>query len=128
VRTVLDASALLAGLLKEPGAGRVAEALDAAVMSAVNVAEVAAALARNGASEREVRSVLRAVAVTTLPADEELAIEAGLLRSVTDRAGLSLGDRFCLALARRLGAPALTTDRMWLEVSDSVGVEVQLIR
>lgn len=128
MRTVLDASALLAGLLKEPGAGRVAEALDAAVMSAVNVAEVAAALARNGASEREVRSVLRAVAVTTLPADEELAIEAGLLRSVTDRAGLSLGDRFCLALARRLGAPALTTDRMWLEVSDSVGVEVQLIR
>ncbi|MEA3060817.1 MAG: hypothetical protein QOJ94_598 [Sphingomonadales bacterium] len=128
MRTVLDASALLAGLLKEPGAARVAEALDAAVMSAVNVAEVAAALARNGAGEREVRSALRAVAVTTLPADEELAIEAGLLRSVTDRAGLSLGDRFCLALARRLGAPALTTDRMWLEVADEIGVEVELIR
>jgi PIN domain nuclease of toxin-antitoxin system len=128
MRTVLDASALLAGMLKEPGAARVGAALDAAVMSAVNVAEVAAALARNGASEREVRSALRAVAVTTLPADEELAIEAGLLRSLTDRAGLSLGDRFCLALARRLGAPALTTDRMWLEVADSVGVEVELIR
>jgi ribonuclease VapC len=128
VRTVLDASALLAGLLREPGAARVASALDAAVMSAVNVAEVAAALARNGAAEGEVRAALRAVAVTTVAADEELAIDAGLLRALTDRAGLSLGDRFCLALARRLGAPALTADRKWQEVAASVGVEVELIR
>lgn len=128
MRTVLDASALLAGLLREPGAARVASALDAAVMSAVNVAEVAAALARNGAAEGEVRAALRAVAVTTVAADEELAIDAGLLRALTDRAGLSLGDRFCLALARRLGAPALTADRKWQEVAASVGVEVELIR
>lgn len=128
MRTVLDASALLAGLLKEPGAERVAAALDASVMSAVNLAEVAAGLVRNGAGEREVRSALRAVAMTIVPADEELAIAAALLRSVTDPSGLSLGDRFCLALARRLGAPALTADRTWTQVADEIGVEVELIR
>lgn len=128
MRTVLDASALLAGLLNEPGSARVAAALDAAVISAVNLAEVTAGLVRNGATEREARSALRALAVTVVPADEELGIQAGLLRSITDGAGLSLGDRFCLALARRLASPALTADRKWQEVADAVGVEVELIR
>jgi PIN domain nuclease of toxin-antitoxin system len=128
VRVVLDASAVLAALLREPGAERVGRALDAAVISAVNVAEVAAGLVRNGASEREARAVLKALALTVIPADEELAIDAGLMRPVADRAGLSLGDRFCLALARRLGSPALTTDRSWQSVAAALGAEVELIR
>lgn len=128
MRTVLDASALVAGLLKEPGAERVGAALDAAVISAVNLAEVTAALVRNGASEREARAALQATAVTVVPADEALAIDAGLLRAITDRAGLSLGDRFCFALARRLGSPAMTTDRSWTLVAEAAGIEVELIR
>jgi ribonuclease VapC len=39
---------------------------------------------------------------------------------------LSLGDRFCMALARNAGRPAWTADRAWLDVA--VGVEVVLIR
>ncbi len=128
MRTVLDASALLAGLLKEPGADRVAEALDGAVISAVNLAEVTAGLVKNGATEREARSALRSAGVTVLAADEELGIQAGLLRSQTDRVGLSLGDRFCLSLARRLDSPALTADRKWLTIAEDVGVEIELIR
>lgn len=128
MRAVLDASAVLAALLDEPGATRVGEALDAGVVSAVNLAEIAAALVRNGASDREARAVLKALALTVVPADEAMAIDAGLMRPITDRAGLSLGDRFCLALARRLGAPALTADRKWGEVAEALGVEVELIR
>lgn len=128
MRVVLDASALLAALLREPGAPRVGAALDSAIMSAVNLAEVMAGLIRNGASEREGRAVIRALAMTVIPADEELAIDAGLMRPITDRAGLSLGDRFCLALARRVGSPALTADRSWPEVSQALGIEIELIR
>ncbi|MGQ0590240.1 MAG: type II toxin-antitoxin system VapC family toxin [Sphingosinicella sp.] len=128
MRTVLDASALLAGLRREPGAERVGAALDAAVISTVNLAEVVAGLARNGATEKEVRAAIRTVSVTAIPPDEEMAVDAGLLRGVTDRAGLSLGDRFCLALARRLGAPALTADRKWAAVAAEVEVAVELIR
>jgi PIN domain nuclease of toxin-antitoxin system len=40
--------------------------------------------------------------------------------------GLSLGDRACLALARTLGATALTTDRAWRAVD--VGVAIEVIR
>jgi PIN domain nuclease of toxin-antitoxin system len=43
--------------------------------------------------------------------DEELAIEAGAMHAITRRQGLPLADRACLALARRLAATALTTDR-----------------
>jgi ribonuclease VapC len=48
------------------------------------------------------------------------------LRPITKRQGLSLADRECLALAERLGVPALTADRKWLEAD--VAAEVQLIR
>jgi PIN domain nuclease of toxin-antitoxin system len=41
---------------------------------------------------------------------------------------LSLGDRACLALARRLDVPALTSDRSWQAIAAQVGVRVELIR
>src|SRR5574337_356973 len=128
MRVVLDASALLAGLNGEPGADRVAAALDFAVMSAVNFAEVAGSLARGGNRPDDVRAILRALACTVMPADEEIAIDVGLMRPLTDRAGLSLGDRFCLALGRRLHAPVLTADRQWAMIANDVGVKVELIR
>ena len=46
---VLDASALLALLLAEPGAARVAALLPDATVSAVNLSEVVAKLAEHGA-------------------------------------------------------------------------------
>lgn len=41
-------------------------------------------------------------------------------------AGLSLGDRSCLALGRRLGTPALTADQPWQGIDPPV--EVRSIR
>ncbi len=49
-----------------------------------------------------------------------------IMCALTWRAGLSFGDRACLALARILDLPALTTDRAWQDVD--VGVTVQVIR
>ena len=57
-----------------------------------------------------------------------MAIDAGLIRALTDRTGLSLGDRFCLAPGRRLRAPVLTADRQWTLVGDELGVRVEVIR
>jgi PIN domain nuclease of toxin-antitoxin system len=50
-------------------------------------------------------------------ADEALAWEARALRSVTSSAGLSLGDRFCLALAKRVELPAYTADGAWKNIA-----------
>ena len=64
----------------------------------------------------------------TVPAGNELALDAGFLRGLTDRAGLSLGDRFCLAVARRLACPVLTADRTWQQIASDAEVEGRLIR
>jgi len=58
----------------------------------------------------------------------DAVIGATLLAS-TRRAGLSFVDRACLALARRLGVPVLTTDRSWARLDvGATGVEVRMIR
>lgn len=125
---VLDASALLALVLGEPGADKVAMALGDAAISAVNLAEVTSQYALRGSAAEEIREMMSQFSAYIVPFDEELALAAGALTPVTKPAGLSLGDRACLALALRLGAKALTGDRAWVRVADAVGVEVELIR
>ncbi len=125
---VLDASALLALLKDEPGAPKVADVVAASRMTAVNYAEVVSHFIHAGMPPVEVDAMLRPLPVTLVAADTELARMAGRLRPVTADAGLSLGDRFCLALALRDGLPAWTADKQWLKVSDSVGAQVVVIR
>lgn len=56
--------------------------------------------------------------------DVEQALRVGELRLVTTKAGLSLGDRACLALAEKQGWPLLTTDRSFASVQTDVAVEL----
>jgi PIN domain nuclease of toxin-antitoxin system len=72
--------------------------------------------------------VLSPLPVEYLAPDASLAHDVGLLLPATRAAGLSLGDRACLALARRLGVRALTAERRWADVARVAGVEVRLIR
>ena len=125
---VLDASALLALLHDEPGGTKVAEAITDARMSSVNYAEVVSHFIHSGMPAEQVDAMLRPLPMTVVAADEGLATIAGRLRAVTAEAGLSLGDRFCLALARRDGLPALTADRQWRTIADAAGVTVTVIR
>jgi PIN domain nuclease of toxin-antitoxin system len=125
---VLDASALLALLLREPGAEKVAGALGDAAISAVNLAEIASQYALRGNAEHEVRELISQFSAQVVPFDEDLALVAGALAPSTKSARLSLGDRACFALALRLGARVLTANRVWTRVADAIGVEVELIR
>jgi len=125
-RVVLDASAILALLYRETGDDVVAAALNGAAVSTVNVAEVLSKLADTGMPVAEMREAIDDLVLTIVPFDVDLSYAAGLLRPMTKAQGLSLGDRACLALARRLGVPALTADQAWKEVS--VGVDIQVVR
>ena len=132
VEAVLDASALLAYLRREPGFQAVVEALMAgAVISAVNWAETLSKLADLGKDPRELAVALEATGLLGPSLQihdftEGMARETAALRATTRGAGLSIGDRACLALGRVLGLPVLTTDRRWREVK--TGVQVRLIR
>ncbi len=123
---VLDASALLALLNDEPGADAVAEFIPGAAISAVNLSEVVGKLSIAGMPEKAIRQALHGLDLEVIPFDEEHSYGTGLLRAATERKGLSLGDRACLDTARRLGLPALTTDKMWGKLS--VGALVRVIR
>jgi PIN domain nuclease of toxin-antitoxin system len=129
---VLDASALLAYLRDEPGALVVENALtQGAYISIVNWTEVLSKVADFGEdpealSQRlENEGILRN-SLEILPLTEEDALLIAQLRPLTKSAGLSLGDRSCLALGKRLGLPVLTADRSW--TTFDLGVEVRLIR
>lgn len=125
-RPVLDASAILADLHREPG-GEIARAarLDGLV-SAVNYSEVVAKLVEQGVRGADAVYLLDRIGYEVVPVDRSRAALAGELHAETFRSGVSLGDRFCLALARELGAPLLTTDRR-LSTAD-LDIEVVLIR
>ena len=129
---VLDASALLAYLHDEAGAEAVEEALaGVAAIGSPNLGEVLSKLADEDqdpgrvAARLEQRGLL-GQALIVEPLATEDAVRIARLRPKTRQAGLSLGDRACLAIALRLKLPAVTADRSWLEVD--VGVDVRSIR
>jgi ribonuclease VapC len=124
---VLDASALLALLKQEPGGDRVMAVLaSGAAITSVNLAEVAAVLIRDGHSPAETaRRVMQGV-WSVEAVDTALALRSAELFTATRPAGLSLGDRVCLALADRERCPALTADRSWAGLN--LGIAVELIR
>ena len=90
--------------------------LDRAAVSTVNLAEVMQRSVARGLSVEGLTADLEALGVTVLP----------ILWSATHGLGLSLGDRACLALARRLSLAALTADRVWGNLK--IEVEIQVIR
>jgi PIN domain nuclease of toxin-antitoxin system len=125
---VLDASALIALVREERGAAKVAGAIAGARVSSVNYAEVVSHFIHAGMPEQEIDAMLDPLPMVIVPVDKALARLAGRLRGITAEAGLSLGDRVCLALAQRDGLPAWTSDQAWRKVADPVGVKVVAIR
>ncbi len=126
-RIVLDASALLAVLNREPGADKLTpQMLSSAASSTVNLAEVQSKLVSKGlnpdeAWEATLSPIREAVAFTA-----EHARTAGSLVVQTRTLGLSLGDRACLALGLALKAPVYTADKSWRSLK--VGVRIHIIR
>jgi ribonuclease VapC len=125
---VLDASAVLALMDAEPGEDAVAAVLPGALLSAVNLAEVVAKLAERGMPAAQAHADALALGIEVVAFDGDLALDAGSLRPLMRAAGLSLGDRCCLALARSRHAAVLTTETRWEPMASVVGVAIRNIR
>lgn len=123
---VLDASSIIALLAREKGFEKVAAVVDTAKMSAVNLAEAGSHLTEAGYSLAQAQAVLSEIPVHVVPFDEEQAMETARLRALTRSLRLSLSDRACLALARKLRLPAMTADHAWGRLN--IGVHVTVIR
>lgn len=125
---VLDASAIIALVLRETGYEAVTDVLargDVRI-SAVNASEALTRLQRVGLDPRHMREAMERLGIDIIDFDADDATLAAELAPKVRDLGLSLGDRACLALGRRLGVAVVTADRAWAE--RDLGVEVVLIR
>jgi ribonuclease VapC len=123
---VLDSSAILADVHGEAGAEETRAAIAGACISAVNYAEVITKLIELGASATEAKFTAETLAYKVVEVDQARAASAGMMHERTRRTGVSLGDRFCLALGEELRLPVLTADRRWKDLG--LDVEIRLIR
>jgi ribonuclease VapC len=127
---VLDSSALLAVTQGEKGADFVMDLIESndCVISSVNMAEVAAKMLEFGLPPQELKRAIAQFVVDVIDFNQEQALACAELRPMTKSAGLSLGDRACIGLAKLMDATAVTSDRPWMNIAETVGVKVQLIR
>ena len=125
-RVVLDSSAIIAAILKEPGAQTVIDQVPFAAVSTVNMAEVKGKLIGRGLSPADAWRMALSYSNEVVSFDSEQASIAGGLIASTRRYGLSLGDRACLALAMVLEASVYTADKEWARLD--LGLKVHLLR
>jgi ribonuclease VapC len=122
----LDASALLAFLLGEPGHERVRDLLSETCISTVNFSEVLGCFARAGQNVAVIAEKILAAPIELVAFSTQQAALAAALVPETQAQGLSLGDRACLALARERGIRAITADKAWRRLR--VPIEIEIIR
>jgi PIN domain nuclease of toxin-antitoxin system len=126
-RAVLDASAILAVIFNEPGSEVLTEEiLEEAVASTVNLAEVQTKLVKKGYEPEVAWEDALLLETPPEPFTADQAKAAGSLIAKTEKYGLSMGDRSCLALAIALKAPVYTTEQVWKNLK--VGVPIHVIR
>ena len=123
---VLDASALLAFMFREPGHELVGEFIQHSCMSNVNLGEVLARFSRDGRAVSNIRAALEETSIQFVDFSGDQAQISAELAPAGRKIGLSLGDRACLSLAINRHLPVLTADQIWLEVA--LPIEVRTIR
>ncbi len=123
---VFDSSVVIAILKQEQGFELAESDLSDALISTVNMSEVATYLARNSVPSDTIQEVLASFPIQVVPFDGSLAVQTGCLYSSCKHLGLSLGDRACLALAVSRKLPVLTADRVWSKLD--LGIPIQVLR
>lgn len=108
----------------EPGGRPVEAVLEHSVMTTVNWSEVVQKVIARGLDATGLGADLGALGLGILPFDAGDAEHAARLWAKTRAAGLSLGDRACLAVAHRLDLPAVTVDRAWADLDLDVEIQV----
>lgn len=127
-RCVLDASAVLAWLFREPGEPAVDRVLEHAALSTVNLAEVLYRADEAGMATEGLADDFEAVGLRFEPFTAE---DAGLVEEVRRSARrqhlrLSLADCCCLALGIRLNLPVVGGAQAWEALR--IGVDVDPLR
>ena len=125
---VIDASAVLAVMLGEPGSSEVQWQLEGSMISSVNLSEVYRRLLDGEMPLADAVEEAGRFKMKPVPFDDAQACEAARLRPLTRHLGLSLADRACLALAALRDLAVLTADRRMAESAEVLGLDIRMIR
>lgn len=125
---VFDSSVILAAILGEPGGDDVFDRIEDALVSTVNVAEVYTYAAIKGFPTAAIDAFFADTGIAIEPFSHDQAVTAGGFAAITRKAGLSLGDRACLALGAAHYVNVLTADHPWEAVADDLGIKITLLR
>lgn len=101
------------------------DALSDGIVTAANWSEILQKARQHGGDPSEVGLLLRSLGLEVLEVTREDG-EIAASMWTKDRP-LSLGDKLCLAVALRLGLPAMTTDSEWKRIRIE-GLEIEVIR
>jgi ribonuclease VapC len=125
---VLDASALLAVLLDEPGGDFVFSVIRGSQISVVNLSEVFSTLLDGGMSFEDADEIISPLHLRVRTFREGHAWQVAKLRPITRGYGLSLGDRACITQAIFSDLIILTSDRRMAEAQAVLDINIQMIR
>ncbi|WP_420594751.1 PIN domain-containing protein [Deinococcus sp.] len=131
---LLDASALIAFIRREPGGETVLQALmdgkNAVLVGSVQLVEVEGKLVSDGSfTPQQVRARIRQLGqvLDVVAFNAQAQDAAGFYYARRKPYDLSLGDALCLGLAEVLKADVMTAKRGWASLPD-IPFGVQLIR
>ncbi len=122
--TVFDASALICLVRKERGWERVAAFGVTALVSAVNLVEVAYGLKKHGMPLDAIDGAIRPVVGRIVPFDDQHAYLTAAVHGQTRERGVSLADCACLALGMSEKAVVVTADKKW----ELLGLDVKIVQ
>ena len=127
---VMDSSAILAILRGEPGCDYVQELLqnEECAISSVNMAEVGSKLIDYGLPPEEFPRIARQLQIDIIDFNTDQCIQSAQIRKITRSAGISLGDRACVALTQLMKGYVVTSDRAWLDIAEVTQIQVKMIR
>ncbi|MEI6729468.1 MAG: type II toxin-antitoxin system VapC family toxin [bacterium] len=126
--SVLDTSALICFVKKEPGWEVVLDVLEQEILiNSANLAEFYTWITRNNNDLEKAIELVKDLEITVQNFDEIDAAAVAKIYPKTSPFGLSLGDRAAIVTAIRLKTKVYTADKIWKEIK-LADLEVVLIR
>ncbi len=125
MKAVIDASAMLAFLHREPGHEVVREWLHNSAMSAINFAEVLQKLVEKPQEQRLLNAVVSNLRIDVLEFNRKHAEQVAAIYPNAHR-GISIADRACMAVAIQERLPIVTDDHEWEKLN--FGLELIFFR
>lgn len=129
LKYVMDASVLVAVAANEPHLSQLPEMFLESIITSVNLAEALTVLVKKfNIAPEKIWDELSNFISHHYAVDDELTLEVVRMATWASKYGLSLGDRYCLALGKTLTLPVYTADKIWKSLESELDIKIHLIR